>query len=42
MAHQGIEGETIPPHTSYYGWLWEDAVKSMKRHLRRIVGQRIF
>ena len=38
MAHQGIEWETIPPRSPHF----EAAVKSMKRHLRRVVGLRIF
>ena len=41
MAHQGIEWETIPPRSPHFSGLCEAAVKSMKPHLRRIVGLRI-
>ena len=35
---QNIQQKFIPEHTPHFGGLWEAAVKSMKTHLRCIVG----
>ena len=36
---KGSQWITIPSRSPHFGGLWEAGVKSMKRHLRRIVGQ---
>ena len=35
---KGCEWLTIPPRAPHLGGIWEAAIKSMKRHMRRVIG----
>ncbi|XP_055908277.1 uncharacterized protein LOC129943083 [Eupeodes corollae] len=41
LAAESIKWEFIPPQSLHFGGIWEAGVKSVKQHLRRVVGNTI-
>jgi hypothetical protein len=40
-SSQAIEWKHIPERAPHFGGIWETAVKSLKKHLKKVVGETI-
>lgn len=38
LSQEQMQWHLIPPHSPHFGGLWESAVKSVKNHLKKVIG----
>ena len=38
LSHHGVSWHNSPPASPHFGGLWESGVRSMKKHLKRVMG----